>query len=257
MTGNTPVLRLLTGAEPFLYEAGDVGCLLVHGFTSTPFEMRGLGRYLAEQGITARADLLPGHGTHPADLKGKTWHDWHASVNLALDEMLSRYRRVYLAGLSLGGALSLYTAAQRGDEIAGVIAMSTPIFLPRGLSYVLRRVETRVPYMRKQFRDIQDAEARARHVSYMKAPVGAIASLIEFLGPMRAALPQVKPPALIIYARHDHVVPPASSRYIYRHLASPDKRLLPLHKGFHIVTVDTDRERVYSSIHSFIRERET
>jgi carboxylesterase len=219
--------------------------------------MRGLGRYLAEQGITARADLLPGHGTHPADLKGITWHDWHASVNLALDEMLSRYRRVYLAGLSLGGALSLYTAAQRGDEIAGVIAMSTPVFLPRGLSYVLRRMEARMPYMRKQFRDIQDAEARARHVSYMKAPVGAIASLIEFLGPVRAALPQLKPPALIIYARHDHVVPPASSRYIYRRLGSPDKRLLALHKGFHIVTVDTDRERVYSSIHSFIRERET
>src|SRR5947209_8437141 len=40
---------LMPGGEPFLYEAGEVGCLLVHGFTSTPFEMRGLGRYLAER----------------------------------------------------------------------------------------------------------------------------------------------------------------------------------------------------------------
>ena len=243
---------VMPGAEPFLYEAGEMGCLMVHGFTSTPFEMRGLGRYLANRGITAGAGLLSGHGTSPADLQNVTWRDWHAAVDTQLDTMLVTCKRVYLVGLSLGGALSLYVAAQRGDEVAGVVAMSAPIFLPRPLGFVLNRMRRRIPYMKKRFRDIQDPIARANHVNYMSAPVDAIASLVEFLPLVRASLPQVKVPALIIRARRDHVVPPASSRYIYRRLGSQDKHLLTLDKGFHIVTVDRAREQVYAAIFDFI-----
>ena len=247
----------MRGAEPFIYEAGEVGCLLVHGFTSTPFEMRGLGRYLADRGITASAGLLPGHGTSPADLQGITWREWHGSVDAQLEDMLTRCRRVYLVGLSLGGALSLYVAARRGDEIAGVVAMSSPIFLPRPLGFVLNRMQPRMPYLNKRFHDIQDPVARASHVTYTSAPVDAIASLVEFLRPVRASLPKVKVPALVIRARRDHVVPPASSRYIYRRLGSPDKRLVTLDKGFHIVTVDRARGQVYAAIYEFIARRET
>ena len=247
---------IMPGAEPFLYEAGEIGCLLVHGFTSTPFEMRGLGRYLADRGLTASACLLPGHGTAPADLQNVTWRDWYAEVDAQLDAMLISCKRVYLVGLSLGGALSLYVAARRSDDVAGVVAMSAPIFLPRPLGFVLNRMRRRIPYMKKRFRDIQDPVARANHVNYMSAPVDAIASLVEFLPLVRASLPQVKAPALIIRARRDHVVPPASSRYIYRRLGSPDKQMLTLNKGFHIVTVDRAREQVYAAIHDFIMKRE-
>ena len=109
----------MPGAEPFVYEAGEIGCLMVHGFTSTPFEMRRLGVYLSERGITAAGMLLAGHGTSPEDLAKTGWHDWVVSVNEALDEMLNRCKRVYLAGLSLGAALTLYTAAQRGEGPCG------------------------------------------------------------------------------------------------------------------------------------------
>ena len=256
-TFGSSTVRMMPGAEPFLYEAGEIGCLLVHGFTSTPFEMRGLGRYLADRGITASACLLPGHGTSPTDLQNVTWRDWHAEVDAQLDAILLHCTRTYLVGLSLGGALSLYVAARRSDDIAGVVAMSAPIFLPRPLGFVLNRMRRRMPYMRKRFRDIQDPVARANHVNYMSAPVDAIASLVEFLPLVRASLPRVKVPALVIRARRDHVVPPASSRYIYRRLGSPDKQLLTLDKGFHIVTVDRAREQVYAAIHDFINERET
>jgi carboxylesterase len=247
---------LLPGAEPFLYEAGPVGCLLIHGFTSTPFEMRGLGRFLADRGITAGAWLLAGHGTRPEDLKGKTWHDWYASVGEALDCMRARCDRVYVVGLSLGGALALYAAAHRGRDLAGVVAMSAPIYLPRGLAIALRRVDSQIPYLKKPYRDIQDPAARARHVGYMRSPVDATASLIELLGPVRSGLRKIAIPALIIYSRHDHVVPNFNSHFIYSRLGSKDKQLAALDRGFHIVTVDTDCQKVYAAIADFIRERE-
>jgi carboxylesterase len=247
---------LLPGAEPFLYEAGPVGILLIHGFTSSPYEMRGIARYLSERGITAGAPLLAGHGTAHEDLQGKTWHDWYDSVCKALDVMRERCERVYLAGLSLGGALTLYTASQRGSDLAGIIAMSAPIYVPTGFGSLLRGIKTQMPYLSKPYRDISDPGARDEHVGYLLSPVDATASLIEFLGHVRLGLPRVHVPALVIYSRHDHVVPSVSSHHIYSRLGSRDKRMLALHRGFHIVTVDYDRERVYRAVYDFIAARE-
>jgi len=107
--------------------------------------------------------------------------------------------------------------------------------------------------MSKPFRDIHDRAARSRHEGYMRAPVDAIASVVEFAGVVRACLPRIRVPALIIYARRDHVVHPLNSRYIYSRIGSRDKRLVSLSRGFHIVTVDKDREKVYASVYEFIR----
>ena len=246
----------MPGAEPFLYEAGPVGCLMLHGFTSTPYEMRGLGRYLADRGITAGAALLAGHGTAPEDLANTTWQDWHASVNEALDAMLARCERVYLAGLSLGGALTLYAAAHRGQDLAGIITMGAPIYVPSPIGSLLRGIQSQMPYLNKPYRDIEDPLAHSRHVSYERSPSAATASLIEFIGQVRGVLGKVTVPALVMYARRDHVVPYMNSHHIYSRLASHDKRLVALQRGFHIMTVDTDREKVQQAIFEFISERD-
>src|SRR5262245_33276185 len=161
----------MPGAEPFLYEAGEVGCLLVHGFTSSAYEMRDLARFLADRGITAGAPLLAGHGTAPEDLQGKTWQDWYGSVSRALDVMLAKYKRVYLVGLSLGGALTLYAASQRGKELAGIVVLSAPIYLPSGVGYLLRGLQGPMPFLNKPYRDIEDPEAKRKLVGYMRSPV--------------------------------------------------------------------------------------
>ena len=43
---------IIPSAEPFYYQGNKIGCLLIHGFTGTPKEMRLMGEYLANQGYT-------------------------------------------------------------------------------------------------------------------------------------------------------------------------------------------------------------
>ena len=59
---------VLPGAEPYAHDGGDIGVLLVHGYTSTPQSMRGWAEHLAAAGYTVRLPRLPGHGTRWQDL---------------------------------------------------------------------------------------------------------------------------------------------------------------------------------------------
>ncbi|RYG65174.1 esterase, partial [bacterium] len=67
----------MTAADPFdLVGNDDIGVVLVHGFTGTPYEVRYLGDRLVEAGYTVRGLRLPGHGTSIADLDRTRWEDW-------------------------------------------------------------------------------------------------------------------------------------------------------------------------------------
>src|SRR3972149_1032004 len=70
--------------QPF-YFPGTNGraVLLIHGWTSTPYEVRRLGKYLNEKGYTAHAPLLKGHGTAPEDLEQSSWQDWLKNIDEA------------------------------------------------------------------------------------------------------------------------------------------------------------------------------
>ncbi|MFM7448188.1 MAG: alpha/beta hydrolase [Leptolyngbyaceae cyanobacterium] len=79
----TKMIGTIADPSPFLLTGGPVAVLLIHGFTGSPSEMRLLGHYLHERGLTVAAPLLPGHGTREEDLNQKRWTDWVDSVTQA------------------------------------------------------------------------------------------------------------------------------------------------------------------------------
>ena len=61
--------------EPFYFPGNRVGCLLIHGFSGSPSEMRFMGERLAKAGWTVSGILLSGHGTTPEQMAKTTWED--------------------------------------------------------------------------------------------------------------------------------------------------------------------------------------
>ena len=59
--------KLLTpriSSKSFRFDGNSgVACYMIHGYTGSTFEMEKFGKFLSSNGITAVADLLPGHGT--------------------------------------------------------------------------------------------------------------------------------------------------------------------------------------------------
>ncbi len=248
---------LLPGAEPFFLPGGDTGCLLLHGLSSSPATVRDMGAALAAQGLTVAAPLLAGHGTTPEQLRGTAWPDWLASADAGLAALRAHgCRRLFVAGHSLGGALTLALAERDPLAYSGIILMSAVIWIPPLLRAPLDAMSGMMPYLAKGFSDIADPAARVRDVTYDRVPVTTALTLIDLLAHVRAGLPRVVAPTLILYARRDHIVPSMNSMYIYSHIAAREKRLAVLHRSFHAIMVDYDREQVWATAAAFMREHE-
>jgi carboxylesterase len=120
---------MMPGAEPFFFEAGKAGCLLLHGWAGTCDSLRYLGQRLFEGGITAYSPLLPGHGTCPADMAKTTAHDWVRSSVQHLHLLADRCSATFVVGLSMGAMLTLYLGATQGDRIEGIVSVNGAVFL--------------------------------------------------------------------------------------------------------------------------------
>jgi len=238
---------------PFYFEGGPMGCLLIHGFSGSPPEMRPMGEYLAAKGLTVRGVRMAGHGTAPEDMATTTWRDWVASAEAGLRELESLCEQVFVAGLSMGGLITLHLAAHH--PVAGIVAMSAPAYIAdwrfRFFPLVQHFVRWVVPNIES---DLTDPEAENRYFSYDRLPTRCVASLGELLSLVRSELPQVKVPALIMQGEKDHHVPADSAQIIFDELDAADKELVWWPNSGHCITVDSEREAVWARAYEFIAQ---
>lgn len=244
------MLSLMEGSEPFFLPGGPVGCLLIHGFTGTPYEMRGLGRRLADEGYTVLGARLAHHGTSAADMNRSRWWDWYYSALDGWHLLNGACREVFVIGLSMGGVTALLLAAN--NPVAGVVAMSTPgIYREKQKDLRIARYLWRLrPLVNKAKSESEDES----WPSYKKHPVRAAGELGRYLKALRNSLPDVTAPALLMHAVGDVSVLPENLDYIYDRIGSVDKRKIWIERGGHVMTEDIDKEKVYQEVIDFLRK---
>jgi carboxylesterase len=249
--------QIIATAEPFLFPGSRTGCLLIHGFTGAPKEMRWMGEHLAAQGFSVLGVRLAGHATHPEDMIRSRWTDWIASVEDGYHLLRGLADHIYLVGLSMGGVLALLMSTSL--DVKGVVAISTPMEMPADwrLNYIGLLSKLR-PYMPKSKLPPGstwfDKEAWKDHVSYPQNPVRSIAELDSLLQEMRAALPQVSAPVLLIHSENDKYVLPENMESIYSGLVNAaDKTKLLVRQSGHVVTRDAARMQVFEAAVQFVR----
>ncbi len=239
--------------QTLLQPSVSVGVLLIHGLNGSIHDMEELAAFLASSGMVARPILLPGHGTHVRDMLPIGWEDWVEAVKSELHDLRSRCERVFLVGHSLGGALCLHIAAH--EEIAGLVTMCAPINMYPGMLTAVRMVKYVTPLLPTIREDVRDPTARRSYTRnvYRWTPMAPVESMLQYLPSLRAELPLVKAPILIMTAIHDHVVPARDGRAIYRLVGSEERHLLTLHHSYHVIMKDHDREEVFARTLMFIQ----
>jgi carboxylesterase len=245
--------QVIAGAEAFELGGGPVGALLIHGYTGSPQGLRGLGEHLADRGLTVKAPRLPGHGTSWQDLDSYRYPDWVAEVERAYGELQQATSEVFLVGLSFGAALGLNLVQRRPGEIKGLVTIAGLVktFDPRRpLAGVISRLVRSLPGVSN---DIADPDMR--EIAYDRLPARATYSMVRFLDVVRARLSEIDVPLLVIHSHNDHTVDPRNAQLIFDGVASVDKALEWFDLGYHVLTLDLERERIFERVYSFIKER--
>lgn len=228
-------------------------CILIHGINGSPEDMHELGEALEAQGYQTRYLLLPGHGTTIRDFALHGWDEWRQAVESAADAALGARRPVFIIGHSLGAALALSVAAER-PQLAGVVALCPPVRLYDVIARAVAAARHVAPYLPAWGEDIRDrkgARLRYRREVYRWTSTAALHTLLRALPQLRRRLPDVRVPALVIAARHDHVVPVRDGREAYALIGSERKELVVLHESFHAVTKDVERHAVNAHVLAF------
>lgn len=244
---------IIPTAEPFYIPGGPTGCLLVHGYTGTPKEMRWMGEYLGQLGYSVLGIRLFAHATSIDDIPRARWEDWFASLEDGWHLLKGVTKQIWLIGLSAGAVLSLLAAARM--PVMGVIAISPLFELPADPRLRFIKLFSYLqPYLKKGPPDWHDLEAAQSHVSYDRYPSIGFGELNELLSYMRIALPEIKVPVLLIHSRQDHSVPIENTQQIYNHLGSEEKRILFVENSGHVITREPEKEQVFQAAAEFIEQ---
>ena len=263
---------------PYMLGGGPVGCLLLHGWSGHPGELRPMAEFLAEKGLTVSVPQLAGHGSGPEALVSVSFRQWIASVNSAWLALRRDHPTSFVMGLSMGGALALDLAERRPGEMTGVVSMSAPTFLGRGLLsailpvgrhvvkwyYPLGKVDlsdeatqTRVTRMLRGMEiDFNDPATVEQVRLETRLPVASVYQLQVLLRHVRRRLPAVRAPLLVMHGRLDEVVQPRCAEDIQARTGSRDKQLVWLDHSHHMVTLDVDHQEVWDRAWEFVRSHE-
>ncbi|GAA4528261.1 alpha/beta hydrolase [Amycolatopsis samaneae] len=238
-------MGVLAGAEPFAHPGTTgAGFLLCHGFTGTPASMRAWGAHLADAGYAVRCPLLPGHGTRWQDMNRTGWPDWYGRVREELLALKAECATVFVAGLSMGGTLTLRLAEEFGDAIAGIVLVNPSVTTLRRDAKFLPLLAGLLPSVPAIANDI--AKPGVTELAYPRTPVRAAASLARFWRIVRADLPKVTQPTLLLRSAVDHVVEPVNAKIVLDEIGGTDVTEVILERSFHVATQDHDADLIFT-----------
>lgn len=264
----------------------DVGVLILHGFTGSPAEMRPLGLGLHREGFTVHGPLQPRHGELPARLRGARYREW---IDAALDglERVADCEHLFLAGLSMGGLLSLYLAALAAGanegfpaarlkplgRLRGIVVLAAPARVNDPRTRIVRFAKLVIPYFTPKIDfdspktqawlqeqappgarlDFADPAARKRLSDAARIPLDAIDQLIRLNDRVIRLLPRVTAPALFMQGRLDTTVTPDSADRLRLGVSSPDASAQWFERSGHVLTTDVEKDAVAAAAVAFVR----
>jgi carboxylesterase len=234
----------------FLWEAGEIGILLSHGFTATTAEVRPLAKILFEAGYTISGPLLPGHGAAPEDANLHTWRNWTETIQAAYQELNRCCRTIFVGGESLGGLLALYQASF-SPEIAGLLLYSPAIRLRSQLAPFAAHLLAPFMETKEKPKAIPSA-SDAFWQGYTVYPLKAMLQLLDLQKEVFSRLPLIHQPLLIIQGGLDRSIHPTTPEIIAQKVSSSIKEIHRLDRSGHCVILECERQEAQKLTLNFI-----
>jgi len=264
----------------FLLKGSKKAVLLIHGITGTPSEMRYFGKSLNNAGYTVFCNALPRHCGSLNELKKVTWNEIESACIEDFRRLKEENSQVFVAGLSMGALMGIHLAHLFPSEVSGIVALAPTLFydgwaLHKGK--ILMSLVWHIPFVRNSIniregwpyglKDEDSREGIERFYKNAKAsefskksllfgspffPLSCLYQHTLFVKVVQKELPEVKTPILMLHANEDDMTSIRNAQYIFEHIGSADKTLVPLEDSYHMITIDKQKDKVAKETVKFL-----
>jgi len=251
-------VKIMKGAEPFYKKRGKKAALLIHGFTSSPREFRGMGNFLTRNNITVYAPLLPGHGTTPERLAIIKYVQWVEFIEEKIKMLAENHDEIFLVGNSFGGNLALISA-NKSKKIKGVVTLGTPIYFhnERRNKYIILPILKRIKIFQKKKYKSKYAESlmKTKAYSYTSIPLRSLGQVLKIVNLSKTFIKNIKKPVLVMETPNDPVSRKDSVDYIIDNLPTKKKRVFTVPESYHVFILDKHAHLANKEILKFIKNK--
>lgn len=241
-------------AASFDFPEREHGILMLHGFTGSPAHMRKLGEEMHGRGFAVRGILLPGHGTRPEDMRAVSWQDWLQEARLAAREMAPQYRYFTVAGLSMGGVLSLILAQEM--DVTACVSIAAPMDTRNRFRRLALPCSLVYPMVHKKNDPTRAALDSAYDVGYDAFPTKSTHDLNVLMDQARRHLSLIHCPILAVQSHGDQTVSADSLDTILQGVSSKIRARVWLDTAPHVCTISSEYMKIVQAMESFLRDAE-
>lgn len=226
----------------------EIGVIFVHGFTGSPASMRPWAHYFQERGYTVSVPRLPGHGRTWQELNSVAWEQWPARVQEEVDRLSKSCTKVFIFGLSMGGATTINVAER--NSVAGLVLVNPMIHIP-GITIKFAPI---IAVLKAGMPSVGD-DIKAPGVTewgYDALPTKGVLQLNAMLKQTRKNLQDAKSPLLLFHSTEDHVLPVSNTEIIMNEIGSTPKERIELTNSYHVATLDNDAPEIFEKSLAFV-----
>ena len=230
--------------------------VLIHGFLSSPAEMRSLGERLQAAGCHVVGVRLKGHGTSPWDLRERNWHEWADSVARGYDIAKAFSQSVHIVGFSTGGLLALHHAAKNPQaRLKSVTSVNAPLnFMNKNMVFVplVHHANKLVSWVNSEgLMPFTPNQPENPEVNYQHIPVRALYQLQRFIDHLRDDKLTINADVYLYQGDRDPVVDPSSLEAIDNLIVAEHKTSITLASDTHGViyqNIDEVQQKICASM---------
>ena len=249
ITPDTPQ-RFDAVAQPYFHKGGPVGCLVMHGFTGSPANVRYIADALAQEGYTVYAPMLSGHGTSLRDMNRQRFSDWLNDAEDGYEKLTAAgCTEVFVMGHSMGGVLSLILGARK--TVSGLVLFCAPLRLK---AYLLLAgpLGAIKPYLYDNVPATYMGNAYAQ--GYAGTPLRRIRDIRKLCALAKSGLASIACPVLLFQSRNDNRVDLRSVGMIERGIKHSAVTTVYLDRSTHGCPYGQEREDVAQRTLAFVAQ---
>ncbi|MFH1759642.1 MAG: alpha/beta fold hydrolase, partial [bacterium] len=244
--------------ESVFIKKGSLGCLLLHGFSSTPREFFHIIPKLSQEKITVSVPLLPGHGTKPEYLNKTSETDFINFTEDAYKNLKKICSKILVVGSSFGGALAIHLASKY--DVMGLILLA-PLFKIRKESQELFSPELKIKIFNRILKykkktiigKVNDVLSLKNHIAYDTIPLIGLNQALKIVKRAGNKIIKIYKPFLLFHSENDSVADFNAAVSAMESCPAQTKEINRLTRSDHVLCLDYDREFIFKRMVKFIQ----